>query len=216
MSPTILPADNGRGGASPRNAYGAATNATVRLIERRARAYRDIVAAVSLLGLTAIGWALWWRSVQPLALLLLLVPLTLLCLWQDRWLLNGWRACLLADWKVGVVDFAALRGALLANPTLPKTTVAAMLDSLPDHGNFRHERTISLPTREAVALAIMNSDREHAVGLALVGLAAVPASAGSLLAVLLTKWWPLIGLLFAIPIWACGVRSVSSRAPQPP
>ena len=201
-----MPADNGRGGASPRNAYGAATNATVRLIERRARAYRDIVVAVSLLGLMVLGWALWWRSVRPLALLLLLVPLTLLCLWQDRWLLNGWRARLLADWKAGAVDFAALRSTLLANPTLPKTTVAAMLDSLPDQGNLVHERAISLPTREAVALAIMNSDREHAVGFALLGLAVVAGSAGCLLAVLLAKWWLLIGLLFAIPIGAGGVR----------
>ena len=114
MSPTIVSADNGRDGASPRKTYRKAIDATNRLIERRARAYRDIVVAVSFIGLTALGWALWWRSVRPLALLLLLAPLSLLCLWQDRWLLNGWRARLLADWTAGVVDFAALRVVLLA------------------------------------------------------------------------------------------------------
>lgn len=214
MSPTIVSADNGRDGASPRKTYRKAIDATNRLIERRARAYRDIVVAVSFIGLTALGWALWWRSVRPLALLLLLAPLSLLCLCQDRWLLNGWRARILADWTAGVVDFAALRVVLLANPTLPKTTVAAMLDSLPEDGNPRHERAISLPTREAVALTITSSDREHMVGLALVGLAAVLGSACTLLAVLLANWWPLIGLLLAIPIWAGGIRSANSRPPR--
>jgi hypothetical protein len=171
-----LSADNGRDGASPRNAYREAIDATGRLIERRARAYRDIVVAVTFLGLTALGWALWWRSVRPLALLLLLAPLSLLFLCQDRWLLNGWRARILADWTAGVVDFAALRGVLLANPILPRATVAAMLDSLPDQGNPRHKRAISLPTREAVALTITSSDREHAVGWRLWGLPLSPGA----------------------------------------
>ena len=165
-------------GAPPRNVYREAIDATCRLVQQRARAYRDLVVAVSLLGLGGLGWALWWQSVLPLALLLLFAPSTLLFLWHDRQLLNGWRARFLADWIKGALDFAALRGALLAHPALPQTTVAAMLDSLPGGGSPQHER-------EAVALTIMNSDRKHAVRLALAGLAGLLAAAGCLLAALL-------------------------------
>jgi hypothetical protein len=181
-------------------------------MERRARAYRDLVVAVSLLGIVAFGWALWWRSGRPLALLLLLASLCIGFLWHDRRLLNSWRDRLLADWTMGALDFAALRGAVLANPALPRNTAAAMLDSLPDGGDLWHERAMSLLTREAVALAVRSSDCEHAARLAFAGLAAVLGAVGCLLAVLLAKWWPLIGLLPAIPIGSSVVRSANSRS----
>ena len=191
-----------------RNPYRDAIDATGRLIERRARAYRDLVVAVSLLGLGALGWALWCRSGRPLGLLLLLAPLCIGFLWHDRRLLNAWRDRLLADWTAGVLEFATLRGALLANPALPKTTVAAMLDSLPEGGAPRHERAILLPTRDAIALTLRSTDREHAVELALAWLAAALGAVGCLLAVLLATWWPLIGLLLAIPMGASSGRSI--------
>lgn len=160
---------------------------TVRLLERRARAYRNLVVVVSLLGSAVLGWALWWRSGRPFALLLLLAALCIGFLWHDRRLLNGWRARLLADWTAGVLDIAALRGALLANPALPRTTVVAMLDSLPAVGNIPCERSISLSARQAVALTVASSDRDDAARLALAGLVAGLAAVGCILAVLLAK-----------------------------
>ncbi len=195
------------------DSYREAIDATGRVIGRRAWAYRNLVVAVSLLGLGALGWALWWRSGQPLTLLLLFASLCIGFLWHDRRLLNSWRDRLLADWTMGVLDFAALRGALLANPALPRDTVAAMVDSLPDGGDLRHERAMSLRTREAVALSVRRSDRAHAVGLALAGLAAFLAAATCLLAVLFETWWPLLGLLPAIPI-ADGCSTAPSRVPR--
>jgi hypothetical protein len=189
------------------NPYRIAIDDTVRLLEQRARVYRDLVVAVSLVGLTMFGWALLSLSLRPLGLLALLALLCLGFVWHDRRLLNGWRARLLADWTAGAIDFAALRGALLANPTLPKNTLAAMLDSLPDGGDPSHERAIALKTRKAVALAVAGSDRQHTAGLALAGLAAAMGAVGCVLSVLLAIWWPLICVLLAVAIWATGVRN---------
>lgn len=198
-------------GAPLRNPYREALEATGRLIERRARAYRNLVVVVSLVGLGSLGWALWWRSGRPLTLLLLFAPLCIVFLWHDRRLLNAWRDRLLAEWMTGALDFAALRGALRANPALPKTTIAAMLDSLPDVGDPRHERATSLATRAAVMLTMTASDREHSAGLALAGLAVALGAVGCLSAVLLLTWWPLIGLLLSLQIWVSCVRSPHSR-----
>jgi hypothetical protein len=174
----------------PRNLYREAIDATGRVIERRAWAYRNLVIAVSLLGLSALGWAFSGRSGRPLAVLLMLAPCCVGFLWRDRQLLNAWRNRLLSYWTTGALDFTALRGALLANPALPKSTLAAMLDSLPDGSDPTHEHAISLLTRESVALTARRSDRGHVVCLALAGLAAFLVAAGCLLLVMLATWWP--------------------------
>ena len=180
-----------------RSPYGNAIDATIRLLQSRARDYRDLVMAVSVLGIVALGWSAWWRSVRPLALFLLLLPLCLEFLWHDRRLLNRWRRPLLEDWAAGSLDFAALRGALLANPALPAGTLAAMLTSLPHSGALRDERAVSLADRRAAALAAGRVDARQSAALAVrlaVGALAVFACLDAVLPVM---GWSVAGTALA-------------------
>ena len=197
-----------------RSPYGNAIDSTIRLLQSRARNYRDLVMAVSVLGIVALGWSAWWRSGRPLALFLLLLPLCLGFLWHDRRLLNCWRRPLLEDWSAGSLDFAALRGALLANPALPAGTLAAMLTSLPHSGGLQDERAISLADRRTAALEAGRVDISQSSALAVRLAVGTLATFACLAAVLPVMSWSVAGIVLAALGYACNLSHRRASVPS--
>ena len=98
-------------------------------IDRRARAYRNLVVAVVMLVAASIGLSLGLWSAFPLTLSLLVVPVCGLFFWMDAKTVHRWRSKTLASWVLGEIDLAALCQAIRANPLLPTKTVDGMLET---------------------------------------------------------------------------------------
>ena len=122
--------------------YRAAIDQTTQTIDRRAKPFRNLIVAVTFVGLGSILWAGIAWSWLPLAGIFLLVPFCGLYLFVDGKLLNQWRHELFAHWEKGELDFRALYDAVTAISTLPKNTVESMLETLPSAGDLVTEQSI--------------------------------------------------------------------------
>ncbi len=176
------------------SAYRIAIDRTARVIERRARYFRNQVVTVVLVGAASIAWALAAHSPSGLAGILFLVPVCGLFFFADAKLLNQWRSGLLASWETGDLEIAALRDALRANPSLPKETTEGMLATLPAASDLAAEQRLLTPTRHTIAAtsrAVHGARTDRLLlDAVLSGVAAV-----SLVAALGTSaWTPLLGL----------------------
>jgi len=78
------------------------------MIDRRAKHFRNLIVAVTIVGLGSIFWAGIAWSWLPLAGIFLLVPFCGLYLFNDEKLLNQWQHELFAHWEKGELDFRAL------------------------------------------------------------------------------------------------------------
>jgi len=176
------------------SAYRTAIERTTRVIERRAKYYRNLVVAVVLIGAASAAWALAARAPSALAGVLFLVPACGLFFFADARLLNGWRADVLASWASGELDLAALRQALGAHPGLPQETLDAMLGTLPSAGSLGEEQRILAPTRQAAAAASLTAHRARADSLLLHSAATAIAASALAAALWLRSGAPLLGL----------------------
>jgi hypothetical protein len=144
------------------SSYREALDATLAVLQRRARNLRNLVVVVVLIGVASLAGALVTRPASGLAGLLILVPACGFFFFADAMLLGDWRSALVASWVRGEVDFAAFRDALRATPSLPTETTEAMLETLPSAGDLVAEQSIHGPTRQALAAANRTMHRARA------------------------------------------------------
>jgi hypothetical protein len=194
--------------------YRAALDQTARIIQQRARYFRNLVVTVVVIGTLSAVWSLGTRSLTGLVGLLLLVPACIVFFLGDARLLNSWRAELLAAWVRRELGLAAFSQALAANPAVPKPTVEAMIATLPAAGDVVAEQRIGASTRQAAAAVSRSTNVAHAHVLrldatvsALVALAVVGAIAAR------TRW-PLLALVVLVvrPLLAGSIRRRHSAA----
>ena len=175
------------------SAYRDAIDHTTQTIGNRAKQYRNLIVAVTFVGLGSILWAGIVWSWLPLTGIFLLVPLCGLYLFVDETLLNQWRHGLFIAWVNGEIDFYALDEAVLPIATLPKDTVRSMLETLPSAGDLAAEQGILASTRMAIATVVnmIHACRSDQIAFK----AAVYTVAGSAggVAAAFWMWQPLLG-----------------------
>jgi hypothetical protein len=179
-------------------AYRTAIDRTSEAIERRARYFRNQVVIVVLISAFVAIVALVTRLAAALWAWLLLVPACGLFLYADDRALNAWRSDLLAPWITGDIDFAAFRGAIRANPALPKGTTEGMLITLPPAEDLVAEQKLLTPTRQAIAAASLAIHRHRADVLLLNALASGIITCVLLAALWTRSWVPLLTLTIVV------------------
>ncbi|HUQ84050.1 MAG TPA: hypothetical protein VM076_23065 [Gemmatimonadaceae bacterium] len=176
------------------SAYRNAIEQTTRVIERRAKSFRNLIVAVVIVGLGSVVWGIVARPSLGVAGLLLLLPACGVFFYVDAILVRDWRSAILTRWVERELDLSAFRDAIRANPSLPSNTTAAMLATLPRTDSLVAERAIASPTRQAVDAEsrFAHGKREDTLGLNVVSVTvAVSAAIAALWA---RTWAPLLGL----------------------
>jgi hypothetical protein len=174
--------------------YSIAIEQTARLIEQRARYFRNQVVAVVLVGVLTLVWAVVTRSFFPLALLLVLLPVSAAFFVADGRLVARWRSDVLAAWAERNIDLAAFRAAIRAYPALPRETTEGMLATLPFAEDVVTEHRVLAPTRQAVAAASRAKYHKRWDALVLKAVASGIIVSILLSALWMRSWMPLVGL----------------------
>jgi hypothetical protein len=127
-----------------------AIRCTIQAIERRSRSYRNLIVAVSIVGLGSVGLAVAFRDLVTLAGLIVLVPLVGGFFFLDSRLVQRWRAEILDMCRAGEVNLTAFRKTILQLRNLPAGSLQGMLSMLPpdaqadqDQGRLLEERFAS-------------------------------------------------------------------------
>ena len=177
------------------SAYRVAIDQTTGAIDRRAQYFRNLIAAVALVSLSSVFWAVGTGTFSPLVALLLLFPACTLFFLFDAILMNDWRSKLVESWTKKQLDFEGLRLAVAAIPSLPKNTLQGMLATLPGADDLVAEQAISRSTRGALAVAIgaLNACAVDAIAFKAVGHAI--ASCSLVAAAVVQTWEPLLGII---------------------
>ncbi|MEO2091194.1 MAG: hypothetical protein ABGY75_17160, partial [Gemmataceae bacterium] len=166
---------------------------TTRLLDRRGRGYRNLIVAVTLIGLAAPVSALAACDWRPLLGGLLAVPAVGVGLTLDARRVARWRQDVLAAWVAGRLDLAVLRDSFTSVKPLPARTLAGLFDPLPT-------RPPPDADRQAMANAVRTADRAAVRGMVLgvAGLTILVIAAGTAAAV----WsaWPLTGVLLGLAL----------------
>ena len=117
-----------------------AIDRTLRTIEERARLYRNLVVAVSIVligsSVASIVLRLWW----PLTGLALIVPATAMYLVLDTRLVRGWVAEMGSLQETDAMNLESFARGILSHPLLPKTTLIGMLNLLGGSEDLDTER----------------------------------------------------------------------------
>ena len=177
------------------SSYRIAIDQTTQTIDRRAKHYRNLIVAVTIVGLGSIFWAGIAWSWLPLVGIFLLVPFCGLYLFIDGKLLNRWQHELFAHWERGELDFRALCDAVTAISTLPKNTVESMLETLPSAGDLVTEQSISSSTRKAIAAVVTTIHACRSDGIAFKAVGYTITGSVLIVAAALWMWQPLLGIL---------------------
>ena len=163
-------------------------------IDRRAKFFRNLIVAVTFVGLGSILWAGIAWSWLPLAGIFLLVPFCGLYFFIDEKLLNRWQHELFAHWESGVLDFRALYEAVTAISTLPKNTVESMLETLPTGENLVKEQSISSSTRKAIVAVVTTIHACRSDNIALKAAGYTITGGALIVAAALWTWHPILGV----------------------
>jgi hypothetical protein len=107
---------------------------TIRTIEDRARLYRNLVMAVSVVSVLSILLSVLFRHWLPLIGLVLLVPLTGAYLFFDGRLVRRWRAGVVEMTRLRSLDVATFLKTISGFRHLPSNSLKAMLATLPFGG----------------------------------------------------------------------------------
>jgi len=196
--------------------YRLAIDQTTQTIDRRSKHFRNLIVAVTFVGLGSTLWAGIAWSWLPLTGIFLLVPFCGLYLFIDGKLLDHWRQELFSVWEKGEIDFQALHDAVISISTLPKDSVLGMLDTLPSAGDLVAEQGISTSTRKAVAAVVttINTCRSDAIALTAAGYTITGCVI--IAAIAFWQWQPLLGLfVVGLPLllqkWIRAKRLKSAR-----
>lgn len=176
------------------SSYRVAIDQTTQTIDRRAKHFRNLIVAVTIVGLGSILWAGIAWSWLPLVGIFLLVPFCGLYLFIDEKLLSQWRHELFAGWEKGEIDFRALYDAVIAISTLPKNTVESMLEMLPSAGDLVTEQSISPSTREAIAAVVTTIYACRSDHIAFKAAGYTITGGVLIVAMTLWMWQPLLGV----------------------
>ena len=126
-----------------------AIRCTVQAIETRSRFYRNLIVAVSIVGLGSVGLAVVFRNLVMLAGLIVLVPLVGGFFFLDSRLVQRWRAEILDMSRSSEINLSAFRKTILQLRYLPAGSLQGMLPMLPDaqanqdQGRLPEERFVS-------------------------------------------------------------------------
>lgn len=142
---------NGRSSPDEPSPYRCAITDTIATVQRRVRLYRVVAATTLLIPVAATVTALTTRSAASLAIVLALVPGFGLFRCADLWILARWEHRIVALWQYRDLDFASFRTAMEATRSLPRNTLAGMLDLLPLDAALRGAATMPAEFRAAVA-----------------------------------------------------------------
>ena len=138
--------------------YHTAIDQTTTTLDQRAKHFRNLIVAVTFVGLGSILWAGLTWSWLPLSGTFLLMPFCGLYLFYDERLLNKWRQALLSAWDRGEIDLSAFHDAMISISTLPTNSIQSMLATLPHAGDIVTEQGISSSTRKAASAVITTID----------------------------------------------------------
>ena len=174
--------------------YRIAIDQTTQTINRRAKHYRNLIVAVTFVGLGSILWALIGWSWMPFVGTFLLIPFCGLYIYIDGKLLNKWRHELFAGWEKGDIDLQALYEAVTAISTLPENTVESMLETLPSTGDLVAEQSISSSTRKAIAAVVTTIHTCRSDNIAFKAAGYTITGGVLIIATVLWMWQPLLGL----------------------
>lgn len=190
------------------SSYRTAIHQTTRIIDRRAKYFRNLIVAVTALGMGFSSWAAIAWTFSPLAGLILLIPACGFFFYLDGKLLDNWRCRLVDAWAKKDIDFRSFQDAINAIPKLPKNTVRSMLATLPVAEDLIAEQGISSSTREAVAAAVTGMCAHQSDTILWKAIAAAVLSGSVVMAVVRRTWEPLLGILalFLLPILRTWLR----------
>jgi len=131
-----------------------AIRCTVQAIERRARFYRNLIVAVSIVGLGSVGLAVAFRNLVMLAGLIVLVPLVGGFFFLDSRLVQRWRAEILDMSRSSEINLSSFRKTILQLRYLPAGSLQGMLSMLPPDAQADQEQGRLLEERFASRMKI--------------------------------------------------------------
>lgn len=171
--------------------YRVAIDRTTHTIDRRARHFRNLIAAVVVIGVISSLSALAWRKPALVSGIFLVIPACGIFFFLDARLLQRWQSKLLNVWISKELELGVLRTALQSVPKLPQNTAGGMLDALPDCGDAVAERSISSTSRRAIATAAEAVCAYQADRAALKATASAIFSVSLIAAIAAHSWKPL-------------------------
>jgi hypothetical protein len=127
-----------------------AIDITLRAIEGRARLYRNLAVAVSLVSVLSVCLAIFLRRWLALAGLIILVPLTGAYLLLDSRLLGLWRTRIVEMVRSRGLDVATFTKVIAGFRHIPPNSLRAMLSTLSASPKFTHQHEAG--TRPSVAI----------------------------------------------------------------
>ena len=174
--------------------YRIAIERTTATLDRRAKHFRNLIVAVTFVGLGSTLWAGLTWSWLPLTGTFLFIPLCGLYLFIDGSLLSRWRLELFSGWERGEIDLSAFRDAIILIPTLPTNSIDSMLAMLPIIGDLVAEQGISSSTRRAIAglVTTINTCRSDAIIIKTVVFTIIGCVI--IAAIAFWQWQPLLGM----------------------
>lgn len=178
--------------------YRLAIDQTSSAIDRRAKYYRNLIIVVVVVSLGSMGWAVFSWDWIPLLGCLLLFPICGIYFFLDGQLLQSWRSKLLEPWCQKEFDFLSFQPAIEAVPGLPTGSLRSMLGALPFSENWLVEHELSGSTRKAIAqvLTLIQDSRSDILLSKTVSLTLVVG--GLMIATMLWRWEPLLGILVGV------------------
>jgi hypothetical protein len=117
-----------------------AIRCTVQAIERRSRFYRNLIVAVSIVGLGSVGLAIAFRNPIMIIGLIILAPLVGGFFFLDGRLVQRWRAEILDMSRSSKVNLSTFRKTILQLRYLPAGCLQGMLSMLPPDAQAKQDQ----------------------------------------------------------------------------
>jgi hypothetical protein len=141
--------------------FRVALHATLSTLEGRARSYRNVLVAASLVSVPSILLAGVLRRWSVLLGLLLLVPLSGAMLYLDARRVRQWLAEILELWRRRGLNLTAFGETIDSIAYVPRASVAGMLAALPKKTPTFDPERASESEKEAVAARLAAVVRRH-------------------------------------------------------
>jgi hypothetical protein len=184
---------------------------TTHTIDRRARAYRNLVVLISIIGIVAVLWAAISWSGRPLLMLVSLLPLCSGFLVLDSVLVNRWRDRVMRLWVEDDLDLNLFASSVAAIRILPANTLRAMLASLPCDKQVTVTGELTRPVKEALAITASANHRAQTELTIIAAISHLLAVIFFTWAIFTWDWHPLLGCLIIVAFRLAGDAILSWR-----
>jgi hypothetical protein len=188
-----------------------AINLTEGTLLVRVKWYRGLVICILLVAFFSILLASVQQSWFPLLGLLLFLPLTGAFLYVDGLLLNGWQKELLKRWANEQLELDIFCDVICTIRVVPEQIIQGMLFSLPTRKNLQITEGPDPLFRLGLAKTIQTINACQSDQTLLAGLGLTVGIAPLVLAVVLSSWTLLFGLLLVIPLFCLGIGAQRLR-----